>query len=223
MVVFQRKPFLYIINLIMPLLFLLVLDLASFFIGEARGEKLNFKVTVLLWTERFAPFLTGLCRCQSSDCSYSRLFTHLNISSSNEVLQIMRPVKNWTSATVVQLHLQLFGILDVYWTDEFLTWNTSEFCGIDFLTVPRSILWIPDIAIQEDTSDVGTVLQDPFAVLYPSGLVKVSERKRLTYICQLDLFLFPFDHQRCNMTFESMSSDGESLQTSPSTCRTKPL
>ncbi|CAG5972443.1 unnamed protein product [Menidia menidia] len=80
------------------------------------------------------------------------------------------------------------------------------------MTVPRSILWIPDIAIQEDTSDVGTVLQDPFAVVYPSGLVKVSERKRLTYICQLDLFLFPFDHQRCNMTFESMSSDVQYIQ-----------
>jgi len=39
---------LYFINLIVPLFFLLVLDLASFFICEAGGEKLSFKVTVLL-------------------------------------------------------------------------------------------------------------------------------------------------------------------------------
>ncbi len=39
---------LYVINLIVPLFYLLVLDLASFFISEARGEKLSFKVTVLL-------------------------------------------------------------------------------------------------------------------------------------------------------------------------------
>lgn len=43
-----RKPLLYVINFIIPLFFFLVLDLASFFISEARGEKLGFKVTILL-------------------------------------------------------------------------------------------------------------------------------------------------------------------------------
>lgn len=33
---------------IIPLLFFIWLDVASFFISEARGEKLSFKVTVLL-------------------------------------------------------------------------------------------------------------------------------------------------------------------------------
>ncbi|KAM4598306.1 uncharacterized protein ACJ7VT_021831 [Polymixia lowei] len=44
----ERKPLLYIINLVLPITFLLVLDVASFFISEARGEKLGFKVTILL-------------------------------------------------------------------------------------------------------------------------------------------------------------------------------
>ena len=39
---------LYVINLIVPLFYFLVLDLFSFFISEARGEKLSFKVTLLL-------------------------------------------------------------------------------------------------------------------------------------------------------------------------------
>ncbi|KAM7387504.1 hypothetical protein PAMA_009900 [Pampus argenteus] len=39
---------LYVIILIIPLFYLLILDLASFFIHEARGEKLSFKVTILL-------------------------------------------------------------------------------------------------------------------------------------------------------------------------------
>lgn len=43
-----RKPMLYVVILIVPLFFLLLLDLASFFICEAKGEKLNFKVTILL-------------------------------------------------------------------------------------------------------------------------------------------------------------------------------
>lgn len=39
---------LYVINFIVPLFYLLVLDLASFFISEAGGEKLSFKITILL-------------------------------------------------------------------------------------------------------------------------------------------------------------------------------
>lgn len=39
---------LYVINLIVPLFFLLMLDMASFFISDNSGEKLGFKVTVLL-------------------------------------------------------------------------------------------------------------------------------------------------------------------------------
>lgn len=47
-VMVSRRPMLYIINFIVPLLYFLLLDLASFFINEAAGEKLSFKVTLLL-------------------------------------------------------------------------------------------------------------------------------------------------------------------------------
>lgn len=43
-----RKPMLYVIDFIIPLFYFLIMDLASFFISEARGEKLSFKVTILL-------------------------------------------------------------------------------------------------------------------------------------------------------------------------------
>lgn len=43
-----RKPLLYLVIFIVPLFYLLVLDLASFFISEGSGEKMSFKVTVLL-------------------------------------------------------------------------------------------------------------------------------------------------------------------------------
>lgn len=44
----KRRPALYVVNFILPILFLLFLDLASFMIPERGGEKLSFKVTVLL-------------------------------------------------------------------------------------------------------------------------------------------------------------------------------
>ncbi|XP_034564563.1 5-hydroxytryptamine receptor 3A-like [Notolabrus celidotus] len=44
----QRRSVLYIVNFIVPVLLFLCLDLASFMISERGGEKLSFKVTVLL-------------------------------------------------------------------------------------------------------------------------------------------------------------------------------
>ncbi|XDV13899.1 hypothetical protein PO909_002206 [Leuciscus waleckii] len=44
----QRRPLLYVIIFLMPVLYFLVLDLASFFIDSSGGEKLSFKVTLLL-------------------------------------------------------------------------------------------------------------------------------------------------------------------------------
>ncbi|XP_074530859.1 uncharacterized protein LOC141793884 [Halichoeres trimaculatus] len=44
----KRRSGLYVANFIVPILFFLCLDLASFLISESGGEKLSFKVTVLL-------------------------------------------------------------------------------------------------------------------------------------------------------------------------------
>nr|XP_043870400.1 5-hydroxytryptamine receptor 3A-like [Solea senegalensis] len=44
----KRRSALYIVNFILPILFFLCLDLASFLISDTSGEKLGFKVTVLL-------------------------------------------------------------------------------------------------------------------------------------------------------------------------------
>ncbi|XP_026171886.1 5-hydroxytryptamine receptor 3A-like [Mastacembelus armatus] len=44
----ERRSALYVINFLLPVLFFLCLDLASFLISDSGGEKLSFKVTVLL-------------------------------------------------------------------------------------------------------------------------------------------------------------------------------
>uniref|UniRef100_A0A8C8DUC0 5-hydroxytryptamine receptor 3A-like n=1 Tax=Oryzias sinensis TaxID=183150 RepID=A0A8C8DUC0_9TELE len=153
--------------------------------------------------------------------------SHLNLTSSNEALQVARPVKSWNTTTLVQLDMVLFGILGVdeksqtvalqvlirmSWRNELLSWNPSEFCGIDMLNIPRSMVWIPDIAIKEDASDTGSVQEDPFLKLDPSGLLSGTSRQQLTYTCQLDLFRFPFDQQNCSLEFYSLSHNSRSLK-----------
>nr|XP_046272035.1 5-hydroxytryptamine receptor 3A-like isoform X2 [Scatophagus argus] len=171
--------------------------------------------------------LTAVCTSsQTSDCSYLSLLKHLSLTTTNEVLQIVRPVKNWTTSTLVQVDMLLYGILKVdeksqtvtshvwlymSWRNEFLTWNSLEFCGIKTLTVPTSMLWIPDVSLQEDASDSGSIYKGPFAQVHQSGWVGATFRQRLTSTCQLTLKLFPFDQQKCNFTFGSMTADAKTI------------
>ncbi|KAM9394439.1 5-hydroxytryptamine receptor 3A-like isoform 2-T2 [Pholidichthys leucotaenia] len=162
-----------------------------------------------------------------TDCSYYGLLDHLNLTSSNTALQIMRPVKNWTDPTFVSVDMILLGILEVdelsqtvtnhifirmFWTNEFLTWNSSDFCGIENMTLPHSTLWVPDIGIDEDVSDTGSVLKSPFLSVHSDGSVYTSRRQRLTYTCRLNLFYFPFDTQNCSVKFSSMTSSVNSIK-----------
>nr|XP_015830770.2 5-hydroxytryptamine receptor 3A [Nothobranchius furzeri] len=175
----------------------------------------------------FLAFISAFSSSQASDCSYNQLLDYLNVTASDSLLGISRPVKDWTRTTHVQLETSLYGIVDVdekfqtvtcdiwvkmFWTNEFLTWDRSEFCGINSLTLPRSLIWIPDISIQEDVSDSQTVVEDAFVTLYNHGLINGNMRQHLTFTCQLDIFRFPFDEQQCNVTFFSMSSDDKSIK-----------
>ncbi|XP_026209957.1 5-hydroxytryptamine receptor 3A-like isoform X2 [Anabas testudineus] len=171
--------------------------------------------------------LIGISSSQTSDCSYLSLLNNLTLAPTNELLTIMRPVRNWTNPSLVQLDMVMYGILDVdekaqtvtshiwtqmFWRNEFLTWNPSDFCGINVLVIPRSMLWIPDITILEDTSDTGSVQDSPLVSLYPNGLVSTSKHQVLTSTCHLNLFQFPFDTQQCNITFVSFNYEADTVK-----------
>ncbi|XP_046875621.1 5-hydroxytryptamine receptor 3B-like [Hypomesus transpacificus] len=167
--------------------------------------------------------VTEVSSVNETNCSYTHLLEHLNLLDTNQVLANVRPVVNWTSPTEVNMDLYVYGILDVDeksqtltcqawintgWLNEFLSWNESDFCGIDKLAVPRKKLWTPDIYIQEDISSTDSITKGPFASLYSNGIVTVMDSLRLTTACNMDLYKFPFDTQTCQMTVTSISQCG---------------
>ncbi|XP_028311299.1 5-hydroxytryptamine receptor 3A isoform X2 [Gouania willdenowi] len=162
----------------------------------------------------------------SSDCTYMSLLNHLGLINTNVTLQAIRPVKNWTTSTIVWLDMLIFGILEVdeklqtvtnhiwlsiSWENEFLAWNPADFCGISMISVLRSNLWLPDIGIQEDTTDTSSVHVGQFVNVYPNGTIRTELRQKLTYTCQLNLLMFPFDRQNCKITFLSHSANSNTL------------
>ncbi|KAK2820596.1 hypothetical protein Q5P01_023555 [Channa striata] len=238
----RRRSALYIINFILPVLFLLCLDFASFLISDSGGEKLGFKVTVLLAVTVMQLILNEIlpassdriplidaANCQDN-CSYQDVLNYLNLTMNNELFIMTRPVKNYKQPTYVSLEVLLYAILDVVekeqkfipyvwtvtrWHNDFISWDPNQFCGIDNVSVPTEILWKPDLTIEEMT-EKDKAPPSPYLTISDKGDVEVQNDQVLVSTCRMHTYNFPFDIQSCNLSFKSVIHTAKDLRLQPS-------
>ncbi|KAG2469629.1 5HT3B protein, partial [Polypterus senegalus] len=129
----------------------------------------------------------------------------------------VRPVNNWTEATVVYIDFILQSVLDVdgqnqkvttsiwyrqIWNDQFLMWDPAAFDGINEISLSSDAIWVPDIIISEFV-DVGRSPYLPYVYVNSSGMVKNYKPIQVVSACSLEMYAFPFDKQNCTLTFRS--------------------
>nr|XP_003412930.1 5-hydroxytryptamine receptor 3C [Loxodonta africana] len=128
-----------------------------------------------------------------------------------------RPVINYSIPTKVNISFALSAILgvdaqlqlltsflwlDMIWDNPFISWNPEECANINKLTLLAENLWLPDIFIME-SMDVDQTPPGLTAYVSSGGQIHYSKPMRVTSICNLDIFYFPFDQQNCTFTFSS--------------------
>ncbi|XP_049631825.1 5-hydroxytryptamine receptor 3E-like isoform X2 [Suncus etruscus] len=113
-----------------------------------------------------------------------------------------RPVTNWRVPTQVNLSFTMSAILDVVWDNPFIRWNPEECEGITKISVTTKNLWLPDIFIVE-FMDVDKTPKGLIAYISNEGRIRYKKPMKVTSICNLDIFYFPFDQQNCTLTFSS--------------------
>ncbi|MGH0142653.1 UNVERIFIED_CONTAM: hypothetical protein FKN15_069832 [Acipenser sinensis] len=86
------------------------------------------------------------------------------------------------------------------WQDEYLSWEPSQFDGLSHFTLPASSVWTPDVTIKEALSEK-TSTAVPYVSVTPQGWVRLSQPLVVVLRCSLAMFRFPFDIQKCNITF----------------------
>ncbi|XP_078147048.1 5-hydroxytryptamine receptor 3A-like [Centroberyx gerrardi] len=164
-----------------------------------------------------------------SGCSYQDVLNYLNLTKSNELYTLTRPVRNHTQPTVVDLHVTLYAILDVIeidqrfvpyvwvemmWNNEYISWEPDAFCGIDEVILPIELLWKPDISIAEMT-EKDKAPPSPYLSIYSNGEVYVKNDLVMVSSCKMQIYSFPFDTQNCSLTFSSVMHSVEKLQLRP--------
>ncbi|XP_061608039.1 5-hydroxytryptamine receptor 3A isoform X6 [Phyllopteryx taeniolatus] len=129
----------------------------------------------------------------------------------------VRPVKDWRTSTLVAIDLMVYSILNVdeknqvlttyvwyrqSWTDEFLVWNPDDFDEVKQVSIPTANVWVPDILINEFV-DVGKSPDIPYVYVTHDGLVRNYKPIQVVTACTLNIYNFPFDVQKCSLTFQS--------------------
>uniref|UniRef100_A0A452G6L1 Neurotransmitter-gated ion-channel ligand-binding domain-containing protein n=1 Tax=Capra hircus TaxID=9925 RepID=A0A452G6L1_CAPHI len=114
---------------------------------------------------------------------------------------------SFTLSAILEVDAQLqlrtsFLWLNMIWYNPFITWNAKECGGIRKLGMVTKNLWLPDIF---QISSLRSYQTPPVLMAYvnSNGHIKYSKPMRVTSICNLDIFYFPFDEQNCTLTFSS--------------------
>ncbi|XP_008572427.1 PREDICTED: 5-hydroxytryptamine receptor 3E-like isoform X1 [Galeopterus variegatus] len=156
-------------------------------------------------------------------------FDHYGVDPSilNPVFErkAFRPVTDISVPTRVNISFTMSAILDVdeqlqllssflwlemVWDNPFISWNPEECKGIAKFSIAAKNLWLPDIFIVESI-DVDKTPKDLKAYVSNEGRIEYNEPMKVTSVCNLDIFYFPFDQQNCTLTFRSFVYTAEHL------------
>ncbi|XP_061093674.1 5-hydroxytryptamine receptor 3A-like [Conger conger] len=121
-----------------------------------------------------------------------------------------RPVHSLSTPTNVSIKLTVVGILGVEWKTEAVKWDPLQ-CGTSRISLPRSMLWTPDILINEVMEEDQSP-EAPYVYLNYTGHVFDAHPIRVVSACRLDIYAFPFDVQNCSLTFGSYLHVASDLQ-----------
>ncbi|XP_077312053.1 5-hydroxytryptamine receptor 3A-like [Lithobates pipiens] len=128
-----------------------------------------------------------------------------------------RPVHNWRNTTIVHIEIVIFAILGIEeksqvlktylwfkesWVDEFLTWDPTKFDNVTQISIPRQLIWGPDIVVMEFV-ETAMALDIPYVYVDYRGIVKNKEPLVISTACSLNIYYFPFDIQKCSISFTS--------------------
>ncbi|XP_023652717.1 neuronal acetylcholine receptor subunit alpha-7-like isoform X1 [Paramormyrops kingsleyae] len=137
-----------------------------------------------------------------------------------------RPVFNDSHSLTVHFSLSLMQIMDVdeknqvlttniwlqlYWTDHYLQWNTSEYPGVATVRFPDSLIWRPDILLYNSADERFDATFHTNILVNSSGYCQYMPPGIFRSTCYIDVRWFPFDVQRCELKFGSWTYGGWSL------------
>ena len=151
------------------------------------------------------------------------------VCNITQYLRYLRPVHNEKKKIKVELLVTPYQIVDLdareqhlkakmgfsmYWMSDFAGWNPDEVAGVTKLTIPSSLIWIPDI--QLENAGEGTLnfqkLEEELVYIFSDGRIEYHPILMFQAVCPIEIKYFPLDQQRCQLNFSSWMYDSTELE-----------
>uniref|UniRef100_A0A8C4NH07 Cholinergic receptor, nicotinic, alpha 3 n=1 Tax=Eptatretus burgeri TaxID=7764 RepID=A0A8C4NH07_EPTBU len=93
------------------------------------------------------------------------------------------------------------------WSDSKLQWNRTKYGGIEYIKVPSTSIWKPDIVLYNNADGDFQVQERTKAMLKFDGTVLWTPPAIFKSSCKIDVTYFPFDYQNCTLKFGIWTHD----------------
>ncbi|KAG9272788.1 neuronal acetylcholine receptor subunit beta-4 [Astyanax mexicanus] len=140
----------------------------------------------------------------------------------NRYNKLIRPALNRTERVTVKLQVSLAQLISVNereqimttnvwltqnWNDYRLSWDPSEYEGIDKLRIPSRHIWLPDIVLYNNADGTYEVTVFTNAIVLFNGSIAWLPPAIYKSACKIEVKHFPFDQQNCTLKFRSWTYD----------------
>ncbi|CAJ0937220.1 unnamed protein product [Ranitomeya imitator] len=160
----------------------------------------------------------GICSLASEARLIEDIFSNYDKQS--------RPVKSINDIIEVKLKLTLTNLISlkereetlttnvwilITWDDYRLTWNESDYGGIDVVRVPYYMVWLPDIVLENNIDGQFEVAYYANVLVYSNGYMYWLPPAIFRSTCSVDVKYFPFDWQNCSLVFRSKTYNAKEV------------
>ncbi|KAK3083909.1 hypothetical protein FSP39_005154 [Pinctada imbricata] len=120
--------------------------------------------------------------------------------------------------------LKTYMSFDVYWTDELLQWNTTDYAGIENIQVSVDDIWLPDLVLANGLGEHNDLpSQQSVLNIHHTGGVSWAPGGPLKTYCDVDISKYPFDTQTCDLFVKPSMLDSTIQVLRPSAKKPDPL
>ncbi|XP_070572763.1 neuronal acetylcholine receptor subunit alpha-9-like [Ptychodera flava] len=144
--------------------------------------------------------------------------------------RFIRPVKNDSSITVIQHRMtpvqmiemdernQIISLkcwLSQIWDDNYLVWNPELYNNTTEIRIPIDNIWQPDVTLVQSVSRIVQRHFDTDVIISNTGQVTALQPFVFEATCTIDSTYFPFDEQKCELTFNAFVNPSNLIDIEP--------
>uniref|UniRef100_A0A8C5J6L6 Cholinergic receptor nicotinic gamma subunit n=1 Tax=Junco hyemalis TaxID=40217 RepID=A0A8C5J6L6_JUNHY len=95
--------------------------------------------------------------------------------------------------------------IEMQWSDYRLSWDPEKYDNIQLLRVPSTMVWLPDIVLENNIDGTFEITLYTNVLVSPDGSIYWLPPAIYRSVCVIHVTYFPFDWQNCTMVFQSQT------------------